>query len=289
MALSGIAACRQCLHRRAHDCRAADAFLWPSSAGFGRATSPQPVFRYNFGRRGASCNCDARDTTCQQRRRHHEACRFCIDERWLSESIFEFSACRIHQRRRGDLGQIGDRQMRRIGSLFGSKLFRQYLCVGAAAALFALPAHIARADEGGASFWLPGFFGSLAAVPQEAPGLSVTSIYYHDSVSAGADVARAREIEIGRFPANLTANVSASLNANLDLGFLAGTYTFATPVLGGQASASLLGIYGSNSTSLAGSLVGTLAVPALAQSPSHASTISTARSRHLAICTQRSS
>jgi len=50
------------------------------------------------------------------------------------------------------------------------------------------------ADEGGVSFWLPGFFGSLAAAPQQ-PGWSLTSIYYHTSVSAGADVARAREFE----------------------------------------------------------------------------------------------
>jgi hypothetical protein len=30
-------------------------------------------------------------------------------------------------------------------------------------ALLALPAQIARADEGGVSFWIPGFFGGLAA------------------------------------------------------------------------------------------------------------------------------
>jgi hypothetical protein len=30
---------------------------------------------------------------------------------------------------------------------------------------------------------------------------AATSIYYHTSVSAGADVARAREFEIGRIPA----------------------------------------------------------------------------------------
>jgi hypothetical protein len=40
------------------------------------------------------------------------------------------------------------------------------------------------ADEGGVSFWLPGFFGSLAAAPQQA-GWSLTSTYYHTSVSAG--------------------------------------------------------------------------------------------------------
>jgi hypothetical protein len=48
------------------------------------------------------------------------------------------------------------------------------------------------ADEGGVSFWVPGFFGSLAATPQQ-PGWSLATVYYHTSVSAGADVARARE------------------------------------------------------------------------------------------------
>ncbi|WP_249152003.1 transporter [Bradyrhizobium liaoningense] len=121
--------------------------------------------------------------------------------------------------------------------------------------------HCALADEGGVSFWIPGFFGSLAAVPSQAPGWSVTSMYYHTSVSAGADVARAREITIGRIPANLNVNVNASVRANVDLGLVVGTYTFATPVLGAQASASLMGVYGSNSTSLAGSLVGTVTGP----------------------------
>src|ERR1700730_17638726 len=65
----------------------------------------------------------------------------------------------------------------------------------------------AKADEGGVSVWLPGFFGSLAASPLQ-PGWSLTSIYYHTTVSAGADVAKAREITIGRIPANLNVNVS---------------------------------------------------------------------------------
>jgi hypothetical protein len=34
----------------------------------------------------------------------------------------------------------------------------------------------ALADEDGVSFWIPGFFGSLAAVPQQ-PGWSLTSIF----------------------------------------------------------------------------------------------------------------
>src|SRR5262249_51345435 len=67
------------------------------------------------------------------------------------------------------------------------------------------------ADEGGVSMWLPGAFGSLAAVPQQQSGWAFATTYYHTSVSAGGDVARAREITIGNFPVNLTATVNASL------------------------------------------------------------------------------
>jgi hypothetical protein len=138
---------------------------------------------------------------------------------------------------------------------------RRRLLSGTAAALLVLSPQIVRADEGGVSFWIPGFFGSLAAAPQQAPGWSVASIYYHTSVSAGSNVSLAREIEIGRIPANLTATVNANLKANVDLGLVAGTYTFATPVLGAQASATLMGIYGANATSLAGAVTGTLTTP----------------------------
>src|SRR5215831_11430199 len=118
----------------------------------------------------------------------------------------------------------------------------------------------ASADEGGVSFWLPGFFGSLAAAPQQ-PGWSLTSIYYHTSVSAGADVARAREFQIGRIPITATANVSASLQARADLGLLMPTYTFATPVWGGQLTVGAIGLYGRADTSLAGSVTGSLTTP----------------------------
>jgi hypothetical protein len=129
----------------------------------------------------------------------------------------------------------------------------------AAACLVSVPT-IARADEGGVSFWLPGFFGSLAAAPQQ-PGWSLTSIYYHTSVSAGADIARAREFQIGKIPVNLTANVSANLDARADLGLVMPTYTFATPVFGGQLTVGAIGIYGRVDTSLAGTVTGTLATP----------------------------
>jgi hypothetical protein len=120
----------------------------------------------------------------------------------------------------------------------------------------------ATADEGGVSFWVPGFFGSLAATPQQ-PGWSLATIYYHTSVSAGADVARAREFTLGRVPANVTlnANLNLSVNATGDLGFVIPSYVFATPVLGGQASVSLVGAYGVVGTSLAGTLSGVLTTP----------------------------
>jgi hypothetical protein len=118
----------------------------------------------------------------------------------------------------------------------------------------------ASADEGGVSFWLPGLFGSLAATPLQ-PGWTLSSTYYHTSVSAGGEVARAREFQIGRIPANLTATLDARLNADVDLGLLNATYVFATPVLGGQAALGLMGIYGANTTSLAGTLTGTLSTP----------------------------
>ena len=37
---------------------------------------------------------------------------------------------------------------------------------------------VSRADEAGASFWLPGQYASLAAVPQ-TPGWALTASYYH--------------------------------------------------------------------------------------------------------------
>ncbi len=100
----------------------------------------------------------------------------------------------------------------------------------------------ALADEGGVSFWVPGFFGSLAAAPQQ-PGWSLANIYYHTTVSAGADVARAREFTLNRVPANVTVNANLNLNINAtgNLGFVIPSYVFETPVLGGQAAVALIG------------------------------------------------
>lgn len=123
----------------------------------------------------------------------------------------------------------------------------------AGSAVLALSPNMARADEGGVSFWLPGLFGSLAAVPA-TPGWSLGSIYYHTSVSGGGNVAAAREIQIGRFTPNINVSLNLNLNAQADLLLLAPTYTFATPVLGGQFAVGMMGLYGRNNVDLNGAL-----------------------------------
>src|SRR5262249_18370504 len=118
----------------------------------------------------------------------------------------------------------------------------------------------AAADEGGVSFWIPGLFGSLAATPQQ-PGWSFTTIFYHTSVRAGADVAFARQVHRGNIQVNFNGNLNINLKAPPDLQFFMPSYTFATPVLGGQAAFFLLGGYGRNPTTVSGTLTGSLGGP----------------------------
>jgi hypothetical protein len=56
----------------------------------------------------------------------------------------------------------------------------------------------ASADEAGTSFWLPGQYGSFAAVPSD-PGWSFESAYYHASAEAsgGVDFERGGSIQTG--------------------------------------------------------------------------------------------
>lgn len=58
---------------------------------------------------------------------------------------------------------------------------------GLGAALLARPESLF-ADESGVSFWIPGFFGNLAATPS-VPGWSWATVYYHTDVSSGAGAA----------------------------------------------------------------------------------------------------
>jgi len=116
----------------------------------------------------------------------------------------------------------------------------------------------ARADEGGVSFWLPGLFGSLAAVPSQ-PGFSLNTFAYNTNVNAGADVAIAREFQIGRLNPTLTLTASARLHNDTGLYWINPSYTFATPVLDGLIMVGLGGFVGAGHTSVNGTV--TAAVP----------------------------
>ena len=104
----------------------------------------------------------------------------------------------------------------------------------------------AAADETGVSFWLPGLFGSLAAVPLQ-PGWSFSTTNWYDSISAGKNV----DFEVG-------GRVVAGLNTHLDLEYSTIVYAFPTPVLGGEANLSLSSIFANNDTSISGTLTGPL-------------------------------
>ena len=123
----------------------------------------------------------------------------------------------------------------------------------AATALALLSPQAAIADESGISFWLPGLYGSLSAAPS-TPGWSIGAIYYHANVGATGAAAAAREFQVGRFSPTVNLDLNLALKGQADLMLIAPTYTFATPVLGGQLSATLAGVYGRNSASLAGTL-----------------------------------
>ena len=90
----------------------------------------------------------------------------------------------------------------------------------------------AYADEGGVSFWFPGQYGSLAAVPSE-PGWSLPLIYFHTS----QDAEGSKEFTKG-------GKVRLGVEDKVDVLIAAPTYAFTTPVFGGQASVSVAGAYG---------------------------------------------
>jgi hypothetical protein len=127
------------------------------------------------------------------------------------------------------------------------------IAIGVALATLGFASDAAHADEGGVSYWLPGRFSSLAATPQ-VPGWSMAEVYYHTTVSAFGGVAAAREITIGRFSPIVNVSLNASLHAQADLLLLDPTYTFATPVLGGQLAVGMTGLFGRSAASIDGTL-----------------------------------
>jgi hypothetical protein len=98
---------------------------------------------------------------------------------------------------------------------------------------------LARADEGGVSFWVPGIMGSLSAAPPQ-PGFAFANIYYHAVPNGGADIAFARQVTRGNIAVNFTGNLNLSLRAIADMYAAAPSYTLEPPVLGGRATVSML-------------------------------------------------
>jgi len=82
----------------------------------------------------------------------------------------------------------------------------------------------------------------------------MAEVYYHTSVSAFGAAAASREIEIGRFSPTVNVNLNLHLNAQADLLLLDPTYTFATPVLGGQLAIGVIGLFGRAAADLNGTL-----------------------------------
>lgn len=116
-------------------------------------------------------------------------------------------------------------------------------------ALTATP-RAALADAGGLSFWLPGTFGSLAAAPV-TPGWSWAQIYLHlDQKAAGGT----NFVTSNGIP----GSVVTGLNARADALVEGVTYTFASPVFGGQAGVSLLAAPGNLGVGINASLTGPL-------------------------------
>ena len=128
-----------------------------------------------------------------------------------------------------------------------------YAGVGVVMLMLGTLSEPACADEGGVSYWLPGRFSSLSATPQ-VPGWSMAEVYYHTTIGGSGAVAAAREIEIGKIPASANVSLNARLNAQADLVLLNPTYTFATPVLGGQLAIGVTSLFGRASASIDGTL-----------------------------------
>ena len=115
------------------------------------------------------------------------------------------------------------------------------------------------ADQNGVSFWLPGQFASLAALPG-APGWSFATTYYHTSLKGSGDVAAARQVNVNNLSRTANLNLNVNLDARADLQFLIANYAFQTPVLGGQFALGMaLPVGYNNSTSINGTLTTPLA------------------------------
>jgi hypothetical protein len=105
------------------------------------------------------------------------------------------------------------------------------------------------ADEAGVSFWLPGQYGSFAAVPS-TPGWSFESTYYH----ASAEASRGTSFERG-------GGIQNGMTSSSDYFMFTPTYAFASPIFGAQAAFGTTLLHGKNSTSCQRRLPGRAEAP----------------------------
>jgi hypothetical protein len=112
------------------------------------------------------------------------------------------------------------------------------------AALLCCFPRTAVADEAGTSFWLPGQYGSFAAVPSE-PGWSFETTYYHASAEAGSG----SNFERG-------GAIQTGMKSPSDFFMFTPTYAFKTPIFGAQGAFGTTILFGRNATSVSATLGG---------------------------------
>jgi hypothetical protein len=94
---------------------------------------------------------------------------------------------------------------------------------------------VAHADQGGVSFWVPGIYASMAAVPPD-PGFSMPSTFYFYSGKAGGS----DEFGIGGL---IAGKVEAK---GIEAVFLAPTWVPETPVANGRLALTMMGVVANN-------------------------------------------
>lgn len=104
--------------------------------------------------------------------------------------------------------------------------------------------HVAFADEAGVSVWLPGTFGSLAAVPVQ-PGFQWTTTYYHATATSKSST----EFEEG-------GRIVRGLRPRPNLIQISPSYALATPVLGAQLGLAVTAVPAFVSNSITSTLTG---------------------------------
>ncbi|MDI9849735.1 transporter [Rhodoblastus sp. 17X3] len=149
-----------------------------------------------------------------------------------------------------------------LGKAFGAS--RAVIARTAAMAVLVAVPGAAFADEGGTSYWVPGSFGSMAAVPT-ASGWSVTGWLYYANTQQKASAIFVRDPVLGAPPANVAAIPSARQYNSTYQDYIVPTYTFKDPVLGGQLALGVTAQVGPAFTTVSGVWSGYSSTPSGAQ------------------------